>query len=136
MRNSEPFVVPYALSLDQDFSPGTALFVNDLVPEARLSPCSTDQFAASHTWVFTQSLQSLDRKWFERLSAGGTTESLLNQPNRLSLILVSHKTRKLRDGSIPTYGIYFEQRGANLYWRFLTWNGCRRFNTFILLPRP
>ena len=45
------------MNLAQDFSPGTALSANDLVPEARLSPCSTDQFAASHTWVFTQSLK-------------------------------------------------------------------------------
>jgi len=45
------------VNLAQDFSPGTALSANDLVPEARLSPCSTDQFDASHTWVFTQSLK-------------------------------------------------------------------------------
>jgi hypothetical protein len=32
------------VNLAQDFSPGTAFRV-DLVPEARLSPCFTDQFA-------------------------------------------------------------------------------------------
>jgi hypothetical protein len=34
-----------AVNLAQDFSPGTASGLSDLVPEARLSPCSNSQFA-------------------------------------------------------------------------------------------
>jgi hypothetical protein len=39
-----------ALNLAQHLSAGTALRVNDLVPEARLSPCSTDRFDCLSGW--------------------------------------------------------------------------------------
>jgi hypothetical protein len=38
------------VNLPQDFSPGTVLRGNDLVPEARLSPCCADQFACFSCW--------------------------------------------------------------------------------------
>ena len=48
------------MNLAQDFSPGTALSANDLVPEARLSPWALQTNLLPHRWVFTQSLQSWD----------------------------------------------------------------------------
>jgi hypothetical protein len=38
------------VNLAQDFSPGTVLRGSDLVPEARLNPCSPDQFASFSRW--------------------------------------------------------------------------------------
>jgi len=44
------------VNLAQDLSPGTAFRVDDLVPEARLSPCFLDRFLVSHVG-FMQSLE-------------------------------------------------------------------------------
>jgi len=45
------------VNLAQDFSPGTSLWANGLVPEARLTPCSTDEFDCLST-CFSHSLGS------------------------------------------------------------------------------
>ena len=50
-----------ALNLADDFTPGTGSALNDLVPEARLSPPSTGQFARTQ---FSVGLHlSGDRDW-------------------------------------------------------------------------
>ena len=41
------------MNLAQDFSPGTASELNDLVPEARLSSRSTEQFSRSYPGFHT-----------------------------------------------------------------------------------
>ena len=50
-----------ALNLADAFSPGTGSALNDLVPEARLSPPSTGQFARTHLSVGLH--LSGDRDW-------------------------------------------------------------------------
>jgi hypothetical protein len=63
------------VNLAQDLSPGTASVLNDLVPEARLSRCFTDEFALSLWLVFTQSLQLRGPRDTQTLVASATPES-------------------------------------------------------------
>ena len=63
------------MNIAQDFSPGTASGLNDLVPEARLSRCFTDQFACLSCWFDTVS-------W---VPGGGVDEPPRRSQRRLSL---------------------------------------------------
>jgi hypothetical protein len=64
------------VNVAQDFSPGTANGLNDLVPEARLSPRSTDQFrrisSDFHTvfWRLTRTVEDWQLTRYGTLECG------------------------------------------------------------------